>query len=82
MNLSYSLPSFSSFLLSPSEEDPDGHSPAKILVTLCNVVHNHLAPASATMKSNNDDVVKSLATSTIGLMESLCWNIPEDLEGQ
>jgi hypothetical protein len=81
-NLSYSLPSFSSFLLSPSEDDPDGRSPAKILVILCDVIRKHLIPTRATIKSNEDDVVKDLATSTISLMESLCWNIPEDLEEQ
>ena len=78
-SLSYSLPSFSSFLLSSSEEDPNG--PPKMLVVLCDTIRKHLVPTGVTVKAS-DDSVKFLALSVMELVESLCWNIPEDLGEQ
>jgi len=80
--LSYSLPLFSSFLLSPPTEDPDGDAPAEILVVLCDIIRNHISPSSATVKVHDNNAIQSLASSTIELMQSLCWNIPAPLEAQ
>lgn len=79
-SLSYSLPTFSSFLLTPN--DQEGHTPAVILVMICSIIRDHLSPSSATIKDNAADSVHALATSTISLVESLCWNISDDMESQ
>lgn len=77
-NMTYSLPSFSSFLLS----SPEKGSPSKLLVVLCDTIRNHIHPSSATAKAQNNSYIISLPSTTIGLMVSLCWNVPVDLEGQ
>lgn len=72
-NLSYTLPSFSSFLLCPSEDGPP-----RILAILCDVVRQRMAP----QQTSDAGKFRALAECVIGLLESLCWNIPEDLEQQ
>ncbi|KZP18692.1 hypothetical protein FIBSPDRAFT_828969 [Athelia psychrophila] len=70
-NLSYTLPSFSSFLLCPSV---DG-SP-RILAIICGVIRQRLAPQQV----SDAETFRALAEGVIGLLESLCWNIPDDLQ--
>lgn len=72
-NLSYTLPSFSSFLLCPS-----GDGSPRILVIVCGVIRQRLAP----QPTGDADTFRALAEGVIGLLEALCWNIPDELQHQ
>ena len=74
---------FKTLMKAPSEGSMSVQSiscclPPKMLVVLCDTIRKHLIPTSVTVKAG-DDPIKFLTLSVMGLVESLCWNIPEAL---
>ncbi|KAJ7045616.1 hypothetical protein C8F04DRAFT_1249010 [Mycena alexandri] len=68
--LSCSLPIFAPSLLAVSHENGDD---CDILETLCSIVRDHLDP------TNHKHTSLALGSETIGLLDSLCWNVKDDL---
>ncbi|KAF9051212.1 hypothetical protein BDZ89DRAFT_1107881 [Hymenopellis radicata] len=66
--LIYTLPSFSSTLLSRS----DGSDESPLLVSLCDLIRQHLHPPK------EKEYPVPLATETMNLLDALCWNPRKD----
>ncbi|OBZ67192.1 Regulator of nonsense transcripts UPF2 [Grifola frondosa] len=74
--LAASLPSFTSLSLSPLDQrDSFQDMSPEILVMLCDVVRTHLTYP----EKDASEEVTSVAKQAVGLLEALCWNIPEEL---
>ena len=70
------IPFFSELLLSyPPAADLESEPTPHIILVLCSVIRTQLTPSKEAM---SEEVVP-LAQETIGLLESLTWNIPDAL---
>ncbi|KAI0344600.1 hypothetical protein BDW22DRAFT_1066488 [Trametopsis cervina] len=69
--LSYTIPSFSAALLSPEQE---GSTPL-ILITLCDVIRNHVSAISKA----RDNLIDELAKEALLFLDALALTLPDEL---
>jgi hypothetical protein len=82
--LAYTFSSFSAALLShvsPVTSNEQTPSP-NIFAALCCVANDRLLPPDDASPWVPTADVTLLAEKTVGLLECLCWNVPEDLQNQ
>ncbi|EGN99743.1 hypothetical protein SERLA73DRAFT_179920 [Serpula lacrymans var. lacrymans S7.3] len=77
--LTCTIPSFSPVLVSIRKDESDEDSPAEIVSIFCTIVQNFFTLFKDT-KAEIDPDVASLARENMDLFESLCWQLPSDLE--
>jgi hypothetical protein len=75
------MPSFLSAVLSHSQHIGAQQPPAMIMSVVCSIIKTHLLPvhSSADNEHNGFDR-KSIAIETLGLLDSLCWNTPDEFQ--
>jgi hypothetical protein len=74
ITLAFSIPDFSSSLLSRSQ---DGDIDQPSIITLwCDIIQDQLVPRKLSEEVDQD--LMALGRETVGLIEALCWNIPDE----
>ncbi|KAH7925536.1 hypothetical protein BV22DRAFT_1104899 [Leucogyrophana mollusca] len=79
-HLTYTIPAFHSVLLSPCEPSQGEKASPQILLILCAVIREKFVD----IKEGHEETtgLASLVKETLGFLESMCWNLPDELENQ